>query len=83
MRDKAWRRKQEVRKKKKVVREYDKWWGDWDSKSIGLKSHTPCGCSCYMCGNPRKYYNEKTIQELKNESENRTIQEKSCFPYSH
>ena len=67
MRTKAWRRKQEVRKKKKVVREYYNWWGDWDSKSIGLKSHTPCRCSCSMCGNPRKYYKDKTIQEKKNE----------------
>jgi len=83
VRDKAWRRKQEVRKKKKVVREYYNWWGDWDSKSIGLKSHTPCRCSCYMCGNPRHHYKAKTLQELKNESENRTIQEESCFPYSH
>ena len=22
-------------------------------------------CSCYMCGNPRKHWNEKTIQERK------------------
>jgi hypothetical protein len=22
-------------------------------------------CSCSMCGNPRKYYNEKTMQEKK------------------
>ena len=67
MRNKAWRRKQEFRKKKKVVREYYNWWGDWDSKSIGLKSHTPCRCSCYMCGNPRKHYNEKTKNERMHE----------------
>ena len=53
--------------KNKVVREYYNWWGDWDSKSIGLKSHTPCGCSCSMCGNPRKYFNDDTMQEKKNE----------------
>lgn len=28
-------------------------------------------CSCYMCGNPRKYFNEKTIQELKKEQKDR------------
>jgi hypothetical protein len=22
-------------------------------------------CSCYMCGNPRKFWNEKTMQEKK------------------
>lgn len=26
---------------------------------------TPRLCSCCICGNPRKYYNEKTRQELK------------------
>ncbi len=67
MRNKAWRRKQEFRKKKKVVREYYNWWGDWDPKSVGRKSHTPCGCSCSMCGNPRKYFNDDTMQEKKNE----------------
>lgn len=25
---------------------------------------TPTTCSCWMCGNPRKYFNEKTKQEL-------------------
>ena len=24
-------------------------------------------CSCWMCGNPRKYFNHKTIQEERNE----------------
>ena len=28
-------------------------------------SETPKLCSCYMCGNPRKWFNEKTIQEKK------------------
>lgn len=23
------------------------------------------GCSCHMCGNPRKYWKQRTIQELK------------------
>ncbi|MEZ4775950.1 MAG: hypothetical protein R3D00_22420 [Bacteroidia bacterium] len=25
--------------------------------------NTPKPCSCFMCGNPRKYWNEKTVQE--------------------
>jgi hypothetical protein len=24
-------------------------------------------CSCYMCGNPRKFWNEKTMQEKKSD----------------
>ncbi len=27
--------------------------------------NTPTPCSCFMCGNPRKYWKEKSIQELK------------------
>lgn len=28
---------------------------------------TPTPCSCWMCGNPRKYFGTKTYQELKQE----------------
>lgn len=28
-----------------------------------LMTETPTPCSCAMCGNPRKYANEATIQE--------------------
>lgn len=31
---------------------------------------TPTPCSCHMCGNPRKYFDEKTIQEKKFDLEN-------------
>lgn len=24
---------------------------------------TPTPCSCHMCGNPRKWWNEETVQE--------------------
>ncbi|CAH2801603.1 MAG: hypothetical protein CBARDMAM_4422 [uncultured Caballeronia sp.] len=24
---------------------------------------TPAPCSCWMCGNPRRYFRERTIQE--------------------
>jgi len=65
-RNRAWRRKQEHKKKSKVIRDYHNWWGgDWDSRSVGLKSHTPKRCSCAMCGNPRKYFKEQTMQERK------------------
>ncbi len=68
MRNRAWRRKQESKKKKKVEYTYLKWWeGDWSSRMIGKKSHSPALCSCWMCGNPRKYFNAKTLQEIKNE----------------
>ena len=64
MRTAAWRRQQEEKKKRKVVKDHDKWWwGDETPRMIGIKAHTPALCSCHMCGNPRKYWKEKTIQE--------------------
>lgn len=44
-----------------------------DDKDEVIKRHkkrlrnTTTRCSCYMCGNPRKFFNEKTIQERKAE----------------
>lgn len=35
------------------------------SKYIGINARTPKSCSCAMCGNPRKYFNSLTMQELK------------------
>lgn len=34
-----------------------------EAKRLGQAVDTPTPCSCYMCGNPRKYFNEKTVQE--------------------
>lgn len=36
-----------------------------DPKRLAKTVNTPCSCSCHMCGNPRKWWNEKTMQELK------------------
>lgn len=32
-------------------------------KEIGRKACTPSNCSCWMCGNPRKYGGELTVEE--------------------
>lgn len=31
--------------------------------TIGKALAAPAACSCAMCGNPRKYFNEPTLQE--------------------
>ncbi len=31
----------------------------------GKNTETPCKCSCWMCGNPRRHDGEVTIQELR------------------
>lgn len=33
-------------------------------KLIGRLASTPASCSCSMCGNPRKHFNEKTRKEI-------------------
>lgn len=30
---------------------------------LAFRANTPKACSCWMCGNPRKYFKEKTKQE--------------------
>jgi len=66
MRDKAFRREAEKRKKewakKTFTREY---WNGMSDVQVGIRAHSPKKCSCLMCGNPRKYWKQKTIQEKK------------------
>lgn len=44
------------------------YWGDEDGldrRRLGIVSKTPHPCTCYICGNPRKYHKELTMQEKK------------------
>ncbi len=52
-------------KAKRILIEEDIWNVNDDDfvKKVGIRSHSPKWCSCHMCGNPRKYWKEKTIQE--------------------
>lgn len=36
---------------------------EFKRKKTGILLHTPKVCSCFMCGNPRKYLGEPTLQE--------------------
>lgn len=50
----------------KAVRRFH--WGrdiSHDAKLIGKAIDTPSPCSCWMCGNPRRYFKELTRQELR------------------
>ncbi len=58
----AMRRAQVQRLKKNRAR----WWGrDLSPKEKGLAVNTPTVCSCSICGNPRKYSGERTVQECR------------------
>ena len=56
----AYRRAQKQRLKK--LRH--KWWGrELSSGELERVVVTPTPCSCWMCGNPRRYFGEGTVQE--------------------
>ena len=41
----------------------------WGTPNRLVETHTPCSCS--MCGNPRKWFNKPTRQEIKSDYEER------------
>jgi hypothetical protein len=68
----AVRRHHKFRMRKKARRIFNSWgnstWGDYSHYSFlqeGKYADHLKSCSCHMCGNPRKFWNEKTRQELK------------------
>jgi len=79
----AIRRNNLNKRKKRIYIKYFRHWGfERDdilqmNFFIGIRAKTRTLCSCYMCGNPRKYYKEKSYQEKKQdeiERINRKIQ---------
>lgn len=66
MRDRAFRRDAENRKKNWAKKTFDKYYHDgMNDVHVGIRAHSPKKCSCFMCGNPRKHFKQKTIQEKK------------------
>lgn len=68
-RNASYRRFQERKQKKHVQNilkniSHDKELAN-DEKQIGIFAHSSKGCSCIMCGNPRKYFKEISIAEKK------------------
>jgi len=45
------------------------WGRKLSKKELGEVVNTPTPCSCPMCGNPRRHFGIKTIQELRVEEE--------------
>lgn len=69
MRDRAYRRAKYDTRKAKFTRVVKSRCPELDDlvtpKFIGRLATTHKPCSCYMCGNPRKYFKQDTIQELR------------------
>ncbi|MFA5208236.1 MAG: hypothetical protein WC428_06365 [Candidatus Paceibacterota bacterium] len=47
------------------------WGRKLSEKENGRVVNTPTPCSCWMCGNPRKYFYKITIQERKQKEKDR------------
>lgn len=59
----AQRRRHVARLKKSRVRYWANQPGEWEARRLGAVVQHPCLCSCWMCGNPRKWTGERSIQE--------------------
>lgn len=62
--DRSERRHREWRTKAKFYRK-QRGHSAWpnDKRHAGMFAHHGKVCSCFMCGNPRRYYRELTMQE--------------------
>jgi len=68
MRTRDYRRSQAVRAKRRAVRVLTHAWDyrndEINPRLIGVTASTHgAACSCWMCGNPRRYFGEVTIKE--------------------
>lgn len=73
----AIRRAQQQRINERAKRKTKEWWDQWNTYTNDDLHEATCrlannmkNCSCWMCGNPRKFYQgraELTQQELRNE----------------
>ncbi len=52
---------------------------DENPKFRGKVIDTPTPCSCWMCGNPRKWWKEKTMQERRQDEADGLAVRKSYF----
>ncbi len=64
MRSRGIRRHHEARVKA-WVRSYYGGYAAGDPRSLGKIARTRRLCSCPMCGNPRKFWKQETIQEMR------------------
>jgi hypothetical protein len=62
MRSRAFRRHQEQRIKRRVAGYYGGYARE-NPRAIGQLARTRTPCSCWMCGNARRYFKEPTLQE--------------------
>jgi hypothetical protein len=47
----------------RLKRKRARYWTAVTERQRAIAVNTPCRCSCWMCGNPRRHWGEKTVQE--------------------
>lgn len=58
------RRRRDYRRLQNKRKNY--WFGNHTAQESGMVVSTPCPCSGNCCGNPRKHFNQITVQEKRN-----------------
>ena len=61
----ALRRHHENRMKRRVEKHYSEH-APRSARATGKRAQTRQPCSCWMCGNPRRHFGERTLQERRN-----------------
>lgn len=62
--------------KDRIKKKRSHYWGQDltdNGRMLNIVSETPAKCSCFMCGNPRKYFNSPTLQEQSFDELNRNV----------
>lgn len=62
-----------ARRLKEKRKHYSKNKGILSDRAVGTLFHSPARCSCFMCGNPRKYFGERTVQERRQMQKERDL----------
>ena len=75
MRDRAYRRHHNARMLQRAKRKLSEWNGpEWAELAASRWADNMAKCSCYMCGNPRRYFNQLTFQEIRSK-----LLERDCY----
>lgn len=64
MNGRAIRRLQQQRAKQLARHKLEEWITPVTDRSVGIHAQTTVPCSCWMCGNPRRFSGEVTRQEI-------------------
>lgn len=63
---------QAKRRARARIRRWTTWHAEWgpgvEERLVGIYARTPKPCSCIMCGNPRRHFGARALQERRADS---------------